>query len=184
MKTLRFASRLAAKPLACLALATLAAGLAQAQSFTNFNSGSTGTVDLVITSNTTLALPQEGILHYRNITINSGSTLTFSNNPLNTPVYLLAASNVLISGSIDVSGKPGSGYVPGEGGRGGFSGGFGAYASGSQAGVGDGKGPGGGKGFFCNVNGCTAYGGTFSYGNILCAPLVGGSGGEIGRAHV
>ena len=173
--------RLAARIIACLVLVTLAAGDAPAQSFNNFNSGSTGTVDMIITSNTTIALPSEGILHYRNITINNGATLTFSNNALNTPVYLLAQSNVLINGTLDVSGKPGSGFVPGQGGPGGFVGGFGANGSGVLSTPGEGKGPGGGKGFF-GQGGCAPTGnhGRHSYGNVLCSPLLGGSGGAGG----
>lgn len=182
MKTRRFIPRLPAKAAACLALGTMAAGLAQAQPFANFNSGSTGTVDLVITTNTTITLPPEGILHYRNITINSGATLRFNANALNTPVHLLARSNVLINGTIDVSGNPGNGIAPGQGGPGGFAGGFGANAGGPQSLVGDGKGPGGGKGWI-NRNNCGRnYGnaGSYLYGNALCIPLIGGSGAAGG----
>ena len=125
MKTLRFIPRLPAKALTCLALVTMAAGLAQAQPFTNFNSGSTGTVDLIITSNTTITLPPEGILHYRSISISNGATVKFTRNPLNTPVYLLAQSNVVINGTIDVSGDNGNGIYRGLGGPGGFDGGYG-----------------------------------------------------------
>lgn len=169
MKTLRFIPRLPAKALTCLALVTMAAGLAQAQPFTNFNSGSTGTVDLIITSNTTITLPPEGILHYRSISISNGATVKFTRNPLNTPVYLLAQSNVVINGTIDVSGEnPSVGRLrPGFGGPGGFDGGGGGLP---QIFPGDGKGPGGGRG----DNGFASF---TNYGNALCSPLVGGSGG-------
>ncbi len=135
-----------------------------------FDSGSTGLDGpLNVTSNMTLSLPPDGIFNFTTITVAAGKTLTFNRNALNTPVYLLAASNVVIAGAIDVSGKPPQGVMGGQGGPGGFDGGYGG--SGLNNIAGDGYGPGGGKG-----NGGRGSFGT-NYGNALLVPLVGGSGG-------
>src|SRR5881396_1143744 len=114
-----------------------------------FSSGSTGADGaLNVTSNTTLDLPPDGIFNFTTITVDSGATLRFNRNPLNTPVYLLAKGDVVIDGTIDVSGGNRSDYPaspsgasPGMGGPGGFDGGF-AESQGIYAG--DGQGPGGG----------------------------------------
>lgn len=153
----------------------------------SFNSGSDGSYGpMNITSNTTLSLPPNGIFNCTTITITSGSTLTFIRNPLNTPVYLLATGDVSIAGKIDVSGSPGSQGLAGEGGPGGFDGGFPAASSGERPG--DGFGPGGGRGGVNNPfestgvrAGAFATTGYFSsgviYANPLSLPMVGGSGG-------
>src|ERR1041385_564027 len=53
-----------------------------------FNSGSTGAYGpMNITSNTTLAMPADGIFHCTTIDITNGATLLFTKNALNTPVY-------------------------------------------------------------------------------------------------
>ena len=164
-----------------MAVLFLAAGLAQAQPFTtNFTSGSTGNVPLIVNGNVTNDLPPDGILHYSTITINPGATLRFNPNALNTPVYLLARSNVLINGTIDVSGKPSNARIPGDGGPGGFRGGYGAPVETPPVRGGDGKGPAGGIGGGSFANGGH---GNFPYGNALCTPLVGGSGGGGGGPY-
>jgi len=135
-----------------------------------FDSGSNGSYGpLNITNNTTLDMPTHGIFHCTTIMVASGTTLTFRRNDLNTPVYLLAQGDAVISGTIDVSGRNATGGTPGFGGPGGFDGGYGGFA---LATPGDGKGPGAGKG-----GGGGNAPATFSYGNALCVPLVGGSGG-------
>src|SRR5258706_7032184 len=79
-----------------------------AQTFA-FDSGSTGEYGpMNITSNTTLDLPVDGKFHCTTINVATNATLRFNRNPLNTPVYLLATSNVTINGTIDVSGSAGT----------------------------------------------------------------------------
>jgi len=148
-----------------------------------FNSGSTGADGpLNVTSNMTLNLPTNGIFNCTTITILNGATLSFSKNPLNTPVYLLATGDVIINGTIDVSGSASSA------GPGGFDGGFGSIHGTPN---GDGFGPGGGKndplgpgsptmaGVFAFVSPSNGSSGGNSniYGNTLLSPLIGGSGG-------
>jgi hypothetical protein len=151
-----------------------------------FSSGSTGALGaLVVTSNTVVQLPPDGVLNYTTININQNTTLTFQRNALNTPVYLLAQSDVLIQGSIVVSGQNNAGAIPGLGGPGGFDGGFGGSTATlpSQT-PGDGHGPGGGLSRI--IANQWAYNAAFAvpngvnsniYGNALLLPLVGGSGG-------
>ena len=149
-----------------------------------FNSGSTGTYGpMTITANTTLQLPADGIFHCTTINVASGATLKFAPNALNTPVYLLATGEVIIAGTIDVSGKQALGRgAGGAGGPGGFAGGNGGPpgAKGSA-----GLGPGGGRqgthvegyrGAYRFAIETTAA--TATYGNSLLMPLVGGSGGS------
>src|SRR6266404_5987633 len=104
-------------------LATFTMGLYLAASPTalaQFSSGSTGADGpLNVTSNMTLNLPANGIFNLTTINVASGATLTFNRNVLNTPVYLLATSNVTITGTIDVSGKTVTFGKGGEGGPGG-----------------------------------------------------------------
>jgi hypothetical protein len=154
-----------------------------------FNSGSTGADGaLNVTSNTTLALPANGVFNYTTITVASNATLTFTPNALNTPVYLLAQGDVTINGTIDVSGSLGSGVIGGAGGPGGFAGG---NAGNIGFPAGDGHGPGAGRagyhsftptrvgtgsyGSLGNSTGGDTLGST--YGSPLLVPLVGGSGG-------
>lgn len=148
-----------------------------------FTSGSTGADGaLNVTANLTLDLPPDGIFHFTTITVASGATLRFNRNALNTPVYLLAAGDVVINGTIDVSGEHRTGSAPGKGGPGGFDGGFRAFQGFPS---GDGFGPGGGKFVGPNVD-LIGQGGVYStsisfntniYGNTLLSPLIGGSGG-------
>lgn len=134
-----------------------------------FNSGSTGAYGpMNITTSTTLAMPDDGIFHCTTVNVATGATLTFTPNARNTPVYILATGDISIAGAINVDGKAPVGQIPGEGGPGGYRGGYPNVANlnGSH-----GLGPGGSA-----YNGGTAsfYG---VYGNAACIPLVGGSGG-------
>ena len=173
----------------CAVIFLLAAftGLGSLENAQAFDCGSTGAYGpMNIISNTTLQLPPDDIFNCTTITVAFGATLTFSNNSLNTPVYLLATSNVTINGTIDVSGQFASASRPGLGGPGGFSGGcVGSIITGLDAG-GDGLGPGGGKAnLSCGVYGTpiiftgdqAIYSNTNTYGNSLLIPLIGGSGG-------
>jgi len=180
--------------------ATLLTGLALAlipsASAADFSSGSTGALGaLNVTTDTTIDLPPDGILHYT--TINVSATLRFNRNALNTPVYMLATGDVTISGIIDVSGGAPSanGGLFGLGGPGGFDGGHAGRAGAEPLPGGNGKGPGGGRHgvitgpnegvtFGSGSHGTRYYVGSFpnmgsgaTYGSPLLVPLIGGSGG-------
>jgi hypothetical protein len=171
-----------------LALANLFGGLVSlsSQAQFTFSSGSDGSYGpMNITTNTTLDLPPDGRFHCTTIDVAAGVTLSFSRNALNTPVYLLATSNVTINGTIDVSAASGAPLAGGAGGPGGFEGGRPGYA---DLPLGDGHGPGAGR--VGPNGGAAAYGTTptpyygsgeqhgMIYGSPLLVPLVGGSGGS------
>jgi hypothetical protein len=146
-----------------------------------FDSGSTGAYGaLDITTNTTLQLPADGVYHCTTINIRANATLQFTRNALNTPVYLLATGEILVAGTIDVSGGLPAGNLPGAGGPGGFDGGYGGYGVGATTKGGDGQGPGGGKNQFLMQHAVFATPVNLNsniYGNTLLSPLIGGSGG-------
>ena len=150
-----------------------------------FNGGSTGADGpLDITGNTTLELPPDGIFHCTTVTVAQGTTLSFTRNALNTPVYLLATGDVTIEGTLDVSGGDSGAPAGGNGGPGGFNGGWGGSVMAGQSIGGDGLGPGGGRNlpdwsgasYGTSPTGPSA-GNTNTYGNLLLEPLLGGSGG-------
>jgi hypothetical protein len=111
-----------------------------------------------------------GIYQYTYVNIPSGVTVTFIPNANNTPVYWLVQSNVVISGTVDVSGQNANGQTGGIGGPGGWNGGLGGTQGTS------GQGPGGG---LVSTNG-NGGGGQYNYGNVFLIPLLGGSGGGAG----
>jgi len=174
----------------------LAAGLLALTSFARaqtveFNAGSTGALgDVVITNDTQIVLPADGVLHYKSFTIVSNAAVSFIKNANNTPVYLLSQGEVTIGGRIYVSGGGSGGdRGPGLGGIGGFDGGRRGV---DELPPGDGQGPGGGlagtetdssdpesagSGSFLTMkgNGSTNLGAI--YGNAALIPLIGGSGG-------
>ena len=157
----------------------------------NFDSGSTGALgDVVITNDTTIVLPPDGILHYKSFTLQGGAAVSFVKNAHNTPVYLLSQGDVVLEGRIYVSGGGSAGqFGPGLGGPGGFDGGR------RGAGLmppGDGQGPGGGRagtengagqpdsagaGVFLQPWGAGSTNSGAVYGNAALIPLIGGSGG-------
>src|SRR5258708_33809346 len=104
----------------CLIVATTARG-----QFSSGSDGSYGPLNPTISTN--LDMPANGIFNLTTINIPNGVTVRFNRNALNTPVYLLAQSNVVISGTIDVSGGFSSGSSPGRAGPGGFDGGVGSF---------------------------------------------------------
>lgn len=127
-----------------------------------------------------------GIYQYTSVNIPTNVTVTFTPNANNTPVVWLVKSNVVISGTVNVSGQnsSGSGYsVAGQGGPGGFCGGSGG--SGGTSGQGPGAGGFGSNyggsasyGTIGSTNGCSSIGAIGSiYGNNFLIPLLGGSGG-------
>ena len=182
---------------------------ARAQTFNSGSTGVDGAVNLAINSGTTtLTVPPSGVFNFTTVTIRFGSTLKFARNATNTPVTILASSNVTIDqGTIDVSGAPGSAGLlsnitvagnGGAGGPGGFDGGTGAIA-GATVSAGSGRGPGGGTGgtnvnaggggggfFNAGTNGTNGAGsagqGGAAYSDQTLLPLIGGSGGGGGGA--
>jgi hypothetical protein len=167
-----------------LALLCLACMPMVAQTFDSGSDGSYGPLN--ITSNTTLNLPPDGIFKCTTIFITNGATLKFNRNALNTPVYLLATSNVTIIGAIDVAGENGTTVFSGLGGPGGFDGGNpGQGINKAGAGLGPGGGRPGTTGFGASSAGPGGYGSLTTlgstnrgstYGSPLLVPLVGGSG--------
>ncbi len=160
-----------------LGLWLLSAAPLLAQTFDSGSNGSYGPLNP--TSNTNLDMPPDGIFHCTTINIPVSVRVFFNRNNLNTPVYLLAQSNVVISGYISVNGGSDSGSNPGRAGPGGFDGGFGAIQSYPAS---DGQGPGGGS-VAGNNNAVFAFpqgANTNVYGNTLISPLIGGSGGAGG----
>ncbi len=122
--------------------------------------------DVTYAVNTVVPLPPDGKLQYGTLTVNSGVTVSFAPNALNTPVFILASGNVVITGTLNVSapapetpggaaatgvtfdGNPGDDGIPGRGGPGGFPGGAGGLGGNFGGAFGQsgafGGGPGGG----------------------------------------
>jgi hypothetical protein len=140
-----------------------------------FDSGSTGADGpFNPTVNTTVPLPPSGIFNFTSVNIPSGVTVRFQRNATNTPVVILATGDVVIAGSLNVSGASAPGVAntgdgsigddgtPGAGGPGGFDGGrggLGSTANPSSGSVsvptnkaGAGLGPGGGAGGFSFIS--------------------------------
>lgn len=184
--------------LTLLMLTGLVPGLAHAA----FSSGSTGADGaLNPTADVELQLPPSGIFNYTSVNIPTGVTVTLRKNANNTPVTILASGDVIIAGTIDVSGKSSQNVgtslladytAPGVGGPGGFDGGRGGRAqvnTGAGAGLGPGGGGistnsrGGGGGGYRNGGTGTPYtnaSGGPAYGTDFLVPLLGGSGGAGG----
>jgi hypothetical protein len=147
-------------------------------------SGSNGSYGpLNITTNTTLAMPPDGVFHCTTISIASGATLRFIPNPRNTPVTLLATGDVVIGGFIDISGANGTLLQGGFAGPGGFAGGNpGRIDLPPSAGSGPGGGPtnsnnGLRHAVFASRPATAPDNFAQPYGNALLIPLIGGSGG-------
>ena len=166
----------------CLACAAWSAA-AHAQ-LSNGSDGSDGA--LLVDSNQTLALPPDGIFNFTTVTIETGATLSFQKNALNTPVYFLATGDIVVDGAINLRGQSGDLVSGGAGGPGGFAGGPPSIA-GNPAGSGLGPGagaPAAGPFNTSNAAGKGSYGSRNTravdgpvYGSELLVPLVGGSGG-------
>jgi hypothetical protein len=150
-----------------------------------------GTTDTGFNGSLTIPLPADGILKFSSFAVQNRN-VTFVRNAANTPVTILVAGDVAITGticcfSVSVSGSDGiSGTaslagVGGLGGPGGFRGGDAAAQAINGAAIGGaGFGPGGGNGATATpfVNGS---GGTF-LGLPELIPLAGGSGGGGGAS--
>ncbi|MEQ8821719.1 MAG: hypothetical protein RLY93_15895 [Sumerlaeia bacterium] len=188
-------------------VAGLAAALLAGSAFAQFVSGSNGEDgELLVASNMTLPLQDDGVHEYTTITIEAGATLTISPNANNTPVFFLASGPIVVNGTINVAGANGlqpsntAPSVPGneaDGGAGGYAGGLGALPVplGGDGIATSGQGPGGGLaslsigatiGRAGNGGSHRAAGGIGSgseqpaaptYGDPLLQTLRGGSGG-------
>jgi hypothetical protein len=179
----------------------LAAG-AQAQGFSSGSTGADGA--FAPTQNATVPIPASGVFNFTTVNIPSGVTITYVRNAANTPLTILAAGDVNISGSIVLDGQPGSsagfGGLGGPGAGTGGQGGINVNASG-MPGAGTGGG-GGGVGFvyggspLCTggagggfqtaapgvFNGVYGASGGAAYGSSVLTPLLAGSGGGGGGA--
>ncbi len=160
---------------------------ARAQLFDFGSDGSDGPINVADNATLTVNLPPDGIINATTVTVGTNGILKFNRNPLNTPVYLLATGNVLVRGSIDVTGSGGTSNPPvgGRGGPGGFDGGMPGFGPAVPPGAG--HGPGAGLGQTSTVQaGLAAYGPVnftdrltngHVYGSPSLIPMVGGSGG-------
>ena len=131
-----------------LLLALAWGGAAQAGSFVSGSTGADGSFSP--TTDITLQLPPSGIFNFTEVNIPAGVTVTFAKNATNTPAVILATGNVVVAGTIDLSGKSATDtrYTQannaegGAGGPGGYGGGRGGDAGSGRGGRG--MGPGGG----------------------------------------
>jgi len=174
--------------LACAAL-SLAPALLSALTVQSGSDGSDGA--LIVSADTILMLPEDGVFNYTSVLVESEATLRFGKNAANTPVYILSTGDITIEGGIDVSGQDTFGREGGQGGPGGWDGGM-QRTSSSKGG--DGKGPGGGRYYeiLSDIGGSYAtYGRNHIYtapdpdiilnelyGSPILVPLLGGSGGS------
>ena len=131
-----------------------------------------------ITADTTLALPADGVFQVTTLTVAAGATLTFTHNARNTGVIIVSQGDVVIDGTIDVSGAPGTIGFAGKGGPGGGDGGsptvcpadnYYAYAPLAPDTIANARGSGGGNG-------------SYNYG--MCCSTAGAGGGGGGGALV
>ena len=190
--------RLTRNTLSLLCGLGLTQGVVAAVPFT-FDSGSSGADgDLILSCavegiETVIDVGASGVMNYNSINIGSGCILKFSptgNGPghKSNPVRLLVSGDVVIEGTIDLTGTNGnvgiSNYsvVGGIGGPGGYNGGNSGMAwLSSQAGYG----PGGGAGVNVSATGnCGNAGSAGTFTPVIheprLQPLVGGSGGGGG----
>jgi hypothetical protein len=148
-------------------LASLLLVCASARAQVNSGSnGSDGAFNPATNTVINMADHPNGIYQYTSVTISNGVTVTFIPNANNSPVTWLVQNNVVINGTLDVSGQ--NGYNAGGTGAGGPGGGRGGNG-GNQATSGQGLGGG--------SAGCPANPGIYTYGNTFLIPLLGGSGG-------
>jgi hypothetical protein len=145
-----------------------ARGRAQVNSGSNGSDGAFNPATSVVIN---MADHPNGIYQYSSVNIRTNVTVTFIPNGNNTPVYWLVQSNVVINGTINISGQASINTQGTLGGPGGYKGGDGLNGN-SQAT--SGQGPGGGS---AGVSGGGGGDGNYNYGNTFLIPLLGGSGG-------
>lgn len=171
----------------CLSLLAvwLLASPAAGQSFDSGSDGSDGA--LLVDASIAIQVPPDGILNYTTVQVNTGQTLSFIPNALNTPVYILASGDVTIEGTVHVNGAAGTASLAGVGGPGGFRGGQPSPIAGQAGGAGLGPGAGAGRNSadsrYMHPGSYATSGTVFTgsvpgptYGGSLLIPLVGGSG--------
>ncbi len=147
-----------------------------------------------------LTLPSDGIFRFTDVSIPAGVRVTFEKNSSNTPVVFLVSGDVVVAGTIDVSGLDSGSFesfdplASGKGGPGGFDGGNGGPAvSVSEANTGSaqggwGLGPGGGAPGAFNVSssgygvGCAGRGGEYTTAGGAVAPSS-RCGNPVGRTY-
>ncbi len=125
----------------------------------------------------------DGVGNFTRISVPTNLTVEFINNVANTPVTWLASGNVVIEGTLNLSGittnLPATYGIEASGGPGGFAGGLGGLdfsQTGSYSGT-PGHGPGGGAPGVSAGQASQPAKGPATYGNIYLQPLLGGSGG-------
>ena len=173
----------------------LVASFVSAQTFSSGSTGADGAFNPTCAPTpctVTVPIPASGVFNYTTVTIPAGVTVTYTKNAANTPVTILATGDVTLSGTISLAGENGRDAItslapnpPGEGGPGGFRGGF-SGASNNTLPPGNGQGPGGGvyPGQGCSGFGCFETGKAATYGPpssssfVSLLPLFGGSGGS------
>jgi hypothetical protein len=104
-----------------------------------YSSGSTGADGAFSpTSSQSIQLPPDGVFNYTSVNIPTGVIITYIKNAANTPVTILATTDVSIAGTIDVSATPpvSSADISGAGlaGPGGYNGGRGGQPGGGTSG--------------------------------------------------
>ncbi len=185
-----------------LLAAVVAVACASAQAQINVSSdGIDGVLNPASSITINMADHPNGIYQYSSVTISNGVTVSFTPNANNTPVYWLVQSNVIINGTVNLSGQNangGQGGLGGPGGGAGGSGGSGNYPT-ASSGLGAGGGQGGyyinptnavlaGQASFGTVGSQSGPSGPANYyqgqaapgnvyGNNFLIPLMGGSGG-------
>ena len=87
------------------------------------SNGSDGPLNPTVNTVINMALRPNGIYQYTSVNIPANVTVTFTPNANNTPVTWLVQGNVVISGTVNVSGQNGNVNTPGPGGPGGGAGG-------------------------------------------------------------
>ena len=144
------------------------------------SNGSDGAFNPTTSTVINMADHPDGIYQYTSVNISNGVTVTFIPNANNTPVVWLVQSNIVVNGTVNVSGKDQSNGIGGFGGPGGYRGGNGGVTSTPGQGPGGGPvGTGGGNASYASLgltNSSVPFAGAL-YGNPFLIPLVGGSGG-------
>ncbi len=181
---------------AMFAVLLIANANAQVNSGSNGSDGALNPVSSIVIN---MGDHPNGIYQYSSVTISNGVTVTFTPNANNTPVTWLVQSNVVINGTVDVSGQNVNNAAGGLAGPGGWAGGNGGVGNGYAS---SGFGPGGGVAGYNStptnafLAGQASFGTLGSqagpsnggywlgqaspgiiYGNNFLIPLVGGSGG-------
>jgi hypothetical protein len=147
-----------------------AGGRAQVNTGSN---GSDGAFNPTTNTVINMANHPNGIYQYSSVNIPANVTVTFIPNANNTPVTWLVQNNVVINGTVIVSGQSSTNPSPwqgGLGGPGGYKGGDGANGNSLAT---SGQGPGGGN--------AGSSAGLYNYGNAFLVPLIAGSGGGGGQ---